>query len=291
MAIVASIVAPVILFCPAYRKSVGQPKTLLMNYSRLYKGGLIACVVLAGSALTGIGIGDSIAAGKSNGVASKTPTQILNAAQAALKSAHSYVLTAEIKQSGSTMGVKLIDGGARNELGMTMGQSSADIILASGHAYMQANASFWKNQAKSPAAAVLAGRWIEVPDSTFKGLLSDLGSLEPSQLADCLSDGPHGAITKVGTTTVGDAPVVVLKDAGNVPGDGPGTIAIATTGPAYPLQIVQTGPTRAGGKVDACNDGKGDDSTGTMTLDDYDHAPTIKIPIDPLKLPSSSSAA
>jgi hypothetical protein len=262
-----------------------------MKNSRLYRGGLIAGAVLAGSALTGIGTGDSIAAGKTNGVASKTPTQILNAAQAALKSAHSYVLTAEIKQSGSTMGVTLIDGGARNEVGVTVGQSSVDVILASGHAYMQANAYFWKNQAKSPAAARLAGLWIEVPESTFNGLLSDLGSLEPSKLADCMSEGPHGAITKVGTTTVGGAPAVVLKDAGNVPGDGPGTIAVAATGPAYPIQIAETGPTRAGGKVDACNDGKRNNSTGTVTLSDYDHAPAIKIPIDAIKLPKSSSAA
>ncbi len=260
-----------------------------MNCSRLYRGGLIVGVVLAGSALTGIGVDDSVAAVKSNGVASKTPIQILNVAQSALKSAHSYVLTDEIKQSGSTMGMKLVDGGARDEMGITMGRSSVDVILASGHAYMQANASFWKTQAKSPAAAQLvAGRWIEVPESTFKGLLSDLGSLEPSKLADCLSDGPHGAITKVGTTTVGGVPAVVLKDAGNVPGDGPGTIAIATTGPAYPIQIVE-GPTRAGGKVDACNDGKRDDSTGTMRLDDYDHVPVIKIPIHPIKLPESSN--
>jgi len=262
-----------------------------MRCPRLYKGGLVACAVLAVSALTTIGIDDSIAAGKSNGIASETPTQILNAAQAALKSAHSYVLTAEVKQSGSTTGAKLIDDGARQEVGVTMGRSSADIILASGHAYMRANASFWKSQAKSAAAASLAGLWLEVPNSTFKGLLSSLGSLEPSRLADCISDGPHGAITKVGTTTVGGTPAVVLKDAGNVPGDGPGTIAIAAIGPPYPLRIIATGPTRAGGKIDACNDGKADDSTGTITLNDYDHAPAIKIPIDPIKLPSSRTAA
>jgi hypothetical protein len=247
--------------------------------------------VLVGSALTGIGIDGSMAAGKRNGIASKTPAQILNAAQAALKSAHNYVLTAEIKQPGSMTGLKLIVRGASDEVEVTMGRSSVDVILASGHAYMRANAYFWVRQTKSTASAQLAGRWIEVPESTFKALVSDLGKLEPSKLASCISDGPHGAITKVGTTTIRGTPAVVLRDAGDVPGDGPGTIAVATKGPAYPIQIVQTGPTRAGGKIDACNDGKADNSTGTMRLSDYNHAPTITIPTDPIRLPSSSSSA
>ncbi len=245
--------------------------------------------MLAGSALTGIGVDDSVAAVKSNGVASKTPIQILNVAQSALKSAHSYVLTAEIKQSGSTMGMKLVDGGARDEMGITMGRSSVDVILASGHAYMQANASFWKTQAKSPAAAQLvAGRWIEVPESTFKGLLSDLGSLEPSKLADCLSDGPHGAITKVGTTTVGGVPALSSR-----------TLATSrATGRELSRsrrQVLRTrsrslrAPTRAEGKSTRANVGKRDDSTEAMRLDDYDHVPVIKIPIHPIKLPESSN--
>jgi len=259
--------------------------------SRLYRGVLAAGAVVAGSALTGVGVDASIAADKSNGLASKTPVQIMNAAAGALKSTHSYVLTAEIKQSGSIMGMKLIYDGARDEVQMTQGPGSVAVILASGRAYMRANAYMWRQKTTSSAATALAARWIEVPDSTFKGLLSDLGKVEPSTLASCLADGPYGAITKVGTRTVGGKPAVVLRDAGGVPGDGPGTIAIATTGPAYVIQMVETGPTRAGGRVDACNDGKGSDSTGTIRFSDYGHAPAVRIPADPIKSPTSSSPA
>jgi hypothetical protein len=102
-------------------------------------------------------------------------------------------------------------------------------------------------------------------------------------LATCLGEDV-GSLSSAGVITVDGRRATVLREGGNVPGGTPGMLAVAENGPAYPLRLTTTGPTRAGGKVDACNNGKGSTAEGTVTLSDFGHPPAFPAPTHPLKI-------
>lgn len=217
------------------------------------------------------------AAAASNGVAARSPAQIVAAAQSALRAANGFVLAGDLRQAGKTLRLQVVDGGTA-KLQVTLSQSgrSAEIITLPGANYIKANQAFWSTQA-GPKAAILADRWFEIPASASRQLTSGFGEFAPRTLARCLGED-LGRLSRGGTTTVGGRPAVVVRQAGNVPGSTPGTLAVATTGPAYPLRVTSTGPTRGGGKVDVCNTGQPNDTEGTITLNDFGHAPAITAP-------------
>lgn len=178
--------------------------------------------------------------------------------------------------------VQIVDGGkSKLQVQVSASGKTAEIIALSGGGYVRANQAFWRAQVGAKAAS-LANRWIELPASASEQLISSFGMFAPSTLSRCLGED-LGTLSRDGTTTVDGIPAVVVRQAGNVPGGGPGTLAVATHGPAYPLRVTSTGPTRPGGKVDACNDGKGGDTEGSLTLSDFGHAPAITAPKHPVK--------
>ena len=184
------------------------------------------------------------------------------------------------------MRLRVIDGGtSKLDIQFSANGKTAEIIALPQAAYVHANQAFWRAQVGAKGA-ILAGRWIELPASASGQLTSTFGQFAPSTLSRCLGED-LGTLSRGGTTTVNGKPAVVVRQAGDVPGSSPGTLAVATHGPAYPLRITSTGPTRPGGKVDACNDGKGGDSEGSLTLTDFGHAPAITAPKRPLKPPAT----
>lgn len=248
-----------------------------------------AAIALGALCVTAGGGAASASAGSGNGVASKSPAQILAAAQAALRSASGFVVAGTITENGATVKLRIVDGGSSKiELQLTEKAKTADIVVVGGTGYVRANRAFWVAQAGSTNAR-LADRWIQVPASATKQLSSSLGDFAPSTLATCLGEDV-GTLSSDGTTTIDGDAAVVIHDAGNVPGSNAGTLAVATTGPAYPLRSTATGPTRPGGRVDACNNGKGGNVQGSVTLSDFNHAPAIKAPAHPLKPTTSSSS-
>jgi hypothetical protein len=252
---------------------------------------LIAVTVLAAcgsSSSQGSSGGGSSADG--NGVASKSPAQIVAAAQAALRSAHSFVAAGTLSQGGQTLKLQIVNGGG-STLRMQINQSgkTEEIIATSGAGYVRANRQFWSAQAGALASR-LANRWIQLPASASKNLSSGLGQFAPGTLARCLGEN-LGTLSPGGRATVGGQQAVVVRQAGNAPGSNPGTLAVATTGPAYPLRLTSTGPTRSGGKVDACNDGKGGDVQGTLVLRDFDHAPAVITPKHAVKIGGLSGSS
>lgn len=218
-----------------------------------------------------------------SGLASRSPAQIVDAAQAALRSARSFVAAGTLRQGNQAMTLRIVNGGrSKLEMRFDEGGKSAEIIAAEGNGYVRANEKFWSAQAGEIAARI-AHRWIELPSSTSRQFTSGLGQFAPDTLARCLGEN-LGRLSHAGDTTVDGTRAVVVRQAGNVPGSNPGTITVAATGPAYPLRVTSTGPTRPGGKVDACNDGKGGDVQGSLTLSDFDHAPAVVAPRHAVKV-------
>jgi hypothetical protein len=252
--------------------SQSRSAPLLRAGSALTAALLIAAYIASGSNSATA----ATAAAKSNGLSGESPAQIVAASQAALRSAKGFVLTGALTESGKAVKLQLIyGGGSKLQVLLSQSNQTAEIIALPGTAYIRANAAYWKAQA--PKAVKYANRWVVVPATTGQQFASSLGSLAPGTLAQCLGEN-NGKITRDGTTTVDGEPALVLRQSGTAPGTGPGTLAIATTGAPYPLRVTSTGATRPGGKVDVCNNGKGDDSVGSVTLSDFNHAPAITAP-------------
>jgi hypothetical protein len=227
-------------------------------------------------------------AAQGNGLASKSPVQILAAAQAALRSADGFVITGALTENGQQVRIAVVDERmSTREVKFSEGGGHAEVIVLPRVGYVRADQAFWIARVGAQAAT-LANRWIELPATASQQLTSSFANLAPNTLSRCLGED-LGALSLNGTTTVDGKAAVVIRQGGNVPGSSPGTIAVATDGPAYPLRITSTGPGRPGGTVDACNTGKGGDTEGTITLSDFNHPPAVTAPKHPVKPRSTST--
>jgi hypothetical protein len=174
----------------------------------------------------------------SNGLASKSAQQIIQAVIKNLTSAKSVRMTAT-ESNGTkpiTAKLSLFHGGAATGT-FSFGGTSGQLIMAGGKTYMNGPAGFWlgaftasgsSGSASQAAAEVkhLAGKWIDMTgDTSFANLtLSGFGS----QLGKDL-----GALSKLGTKTVGGQSAVGVKASKQ------GDMWVATTGPGYPIQLTQ----------------------------------------------------
>jgi hypothetical protein len=236
----------------------------------------------------GAGSASHGARSSNQGEASKSAKQILADAAEALKGARGYVLQGSLLDEGRQVRLKVVAAAGKSlELALSGGGTSAQLIALPNADYVRANAAFWRPRV-GQRAATLANHWIEIPPAAAQGMTASLGRFAPSTLARCLAED-HGSLSVAGKTTVGGRPAVVLKDAGNVPGSAPGTLAIAASGPPYPLRATSTAGQRAGGHVDVCNDGRASHAHGTLTLSHFGAAPAIRAPQHVLKAGQSSA--
>jgi hypothetical protein len=194
-----------------------------------------------------------------NGIASKTPEEIVAAMQAAVASATSVHIIGAGSSAGSTIALdlKLVrgKGGAGH---IALGGLGFDIVRIGKKVYIKASKAFLVHYAGT-ASAGLAGRWFYVTSSASGlgslGALTDIKSLIAQILAS------HGALSKGSETTVGGQPAIAVKDTKNG-----GVLYIATTGPAYPLKLT---PGRSRGK-------------GAIRFTSWDQPIALKAPPNPL---------
>lgn len=186
----------------------------------------------------------------SNGVASRPPAQILQTTIAAMKAAKSVHLGGTIIQSGKTINVDMTIysngdvAGTFSENGPSVG-----IVKIGSTDYVKTTGSFYQSQGvSSQIAGLMANKWIEIPDSSV-GLGTSFSLLG---LANSITKN-HTTVTGGKTSTVNGQPVVSVISPGN------GTLYVATTGTAYPVEITRG-------------------STGTVTFTKWDQA---KIPTAP----------
>jgi hypothetical protein len=209
----------------------------------------LTAAVLAGATLAGCG-GSS-----TNGVESKSPTEIISAAQKAAESAKSVRVTGSVSSAGTALTLNLQIGQGQGAKGtISEGPLSFELIRVGSSVYIKGSAAFYEHFAGSEAAKLLQGKWLQAPATS--GEFAQLGSLtNMSQLLSTVL-GRHGSLSKTGTSTVEGKKVVGVKDASTG-----GVLYVATTGKPYPVQISKTGST--GGKV---------------TFEDWDASLTITAP-------------
>src|SRR5579875_2470618 len=264
----------------------------MIRLESLRSGRRSTALLAAGVLLAGGGLAESSSSSAKTateaGLAGKSPTQLVKAAQSALRSAHGYVMSGKMTQAKQRLTLRLTYGGpSKLQMQMSQGTGTAAIIALPQAAYIKANRAYWKSQGGGSVMAY-ANRWIQLPASYSNNFTKQLGPFNPNTLARCLGEN-RGTISTGGTTTVDGRRAVIVRDAGGVPGSSPGTLDIAATGRAYPLRITSTGPTLKGGKVDVCNDGKGSNLEGSLTLSPFNNPPKIKAPANAVNLGTNTT--
>jgi hypothetical protein len=186
-----------------------------------------------------VGCGGSSSSG--SGLASKSPSEIVAAAQTAADSASSVHVAGSIVNGHTpiTLDMELASGtGGRGRL--SENGVSFELIEVGGYVYIKGSQAFYSHVAGAAAAQLLQGKWLKASASnrTFASLtsLTDLRKLLDSTLAS------HGALTKGATSTVEGQQAVAIKDATRG-----GTLYVATTGTPYPLRLAKGG--NSGGEI------------------------------------------
>jgi hypothetical protein len=193
-------------------------------------------LVLAAIMLAGCGS----SASKGNGIAAKTPAEILLAAKAAAAGAATVHVAGSILSEGKPISINMElvgsngvgDNGGRGRL--TLGGLGIKLIAIGRSVYVKGDTAFYTHFAGRTAARLLRGKWLKGsaehgPLSSFAAL-ADLSKVIDSTLAD------HGTLSRVTATTVNGQQVVGVTDAAN-----DGTLYVATVGAPYPIEIVKSG--------------------------------------------------
>lgn len=195
-------------------------------------------LVLIAAVFAGCG-GSSSSSG--NGIAEKTPTEIVAATKVAADAATSAHVAGSIVSNGSpiTLDMELLAGkGGRGRL--SENGLSFELIQVEGTVYIKGSAAFYKHIGGASAAQLLQGKWLKAPaksgDFASLGQLTDLRQLVDTTLAN------HGKLVKGGTTTVNGQKVVGITDSSKG-----GTLYVAATGEPFPVEITKDGS--GGGKI------------------------------------------
>jgi hypothetical protein len=191
--------------------------------------------VLAGCALGALGLmGGCGGSSSGNGVASKSPEQILAASKSAADAASSAHVAGSIVTSAGPIGLDLSLSSAGGRGQLSLAGLGFELIQTGATVYIKGSANLYRHIAGAEAAKLLQGRWLKAPSSApeFASIasLTNLHGLVDATLAD------HGALTKLGTTNVDRQAVVGLRDA--AVGE---TIYVATAGRPYPVQVARSG--------------------------------------------------
>jgi hypothetical protein len=195
-----------------------------------------ACAVLLATAVTACGGGGS----SDNGVASKSPNDIVSAVNGAVAGVTSVHVSGSVATGGVpvSLNMHLVSGkggtGSMAENGL-----SFQIISVGNNVYINASQAFWQHFAGSAAAALLNGKWLKAPASGQFASLAQLTDLQ-SFFNQLLSN--HGTLSKGATSTVNGQKVVAVTDTTHG-----GTLYVATTGKPYPVEIVKPGA--QGGRI------------------------------------------
>lgn len=214
--------------------------------------------VAAAIALAACGGGSS-----DNGVASKSPTGIVNAASQAISTASSVHISGSIISGGTpiTLDLRLVSGkGATGS--MSSRGLSFKLITIGPYVYINGGQSFWQAFGNPRIAQLLSGKWFKTPAS---GNFASIGKL--TNVRELFSQvlNNHGPLVKGSTTTVHGQKVVAVRDSSKG-----GTLFVATTGQPYPVEIQKVGA-----------------SAGAVTFDEFNQPVTLSAPansIDASKL-------
>jgi hypothetical protein len=208
----------------------------LMRVRIVNGSALVLLLSLAGVA----GCGGS-SSSNGNGVASKSPQQIVEQSSAAAKSAKSVHVSGAVNSEGShiTLDLDLAAGqGGRGDI--SENGMHAKIILIGKTVYINGDASFYRHFGGTAGVQLFEGKWLKAPtsneDIASLSSLANMGNLLDSALKS------HGTLKRGSATTVDGQAAITVQDVT----EG-GYLYVATTGKPYPLQLSKSGA--EGGKV------------------------------------------
>ena len=218
----------------------------------------ITAVVLA-AALVAAGCGGSSSSG--NGVAAKTPEEILEATKLAASEATSVHIAGSIDSEGKpiTLDMELLAGKGGQG---TIGQEgfTIQLVQTGGAVYINGSAAFYRHVGGSAAAQLLEGRWLKAPANS--GELASLASLTNlSKLIDTALAN-HGTLAKGAKATIAGQPAIALDDVSKG-----GVLYVATTGKPFPLEVAKNGK-----------------ESGKVLLDRWDQPVTLTAPKDAIDI-------
>jgi hypothetical protein len=194
-----------------------------------------------------------------------------------------------IVQNGQALRLSVVAPGSRSlQLTFSIAGATLEMIAVPSASYVRGNATFWRAHLGAGANGV-ADRWIQIAPSSAQALVSSLGHFAPATVARCLTED-HGTLTVAGMTTIDGRPAVIVRDQGNAPGSSPGELAVAATGPPYPLMATSDGGQRAGGPIDVCNDGRASDTRGKLTFGHFGALPPLQVPQHAIRLGQTLNA-
>lgn len=220
-------------------------------------GSLGAAVIIAACGGSGSG------SGTSNGVAAKSPDQIIQASAAALAKTRTLRVHGAFVNAGSptSLDLNLVNG--RGGAGsLAQNGLSFQMVVLNNEVYIKGDKAFWQHYAGSAGASLLQGRWLKAPAT---GQLSSLAHLADVQTLFGAVTSSHGTLVKGKQTTVDGHKVIGITDTSKG-----GTLYVATSGPPYPVEITGSSSQK-----------------GSLIFDHFNQPVTLSAPTNAISLPVS----
>jgi hypothetical protein len=190
---------------------------------------------LLGLALLAAAVAGCGSSSGGNGIARKTPTEILAGAKVLADSANSVHVSGSILSGRAPITLDmylLASKGGRGQL--SENGLSFELIQIHGTVFLKGSPAFYRHVAGATAAQLLQGRWLKAPASA--GNLASLASLtDLRQLMDATL-AAHGPLVKGAVVTVDGRKALAITDTSQG-----GTLYVATTGPPYPVAVAKGG--------------------------------------------------
>jgi hypothetical protein len=208
--------------------ATGRPTRTSRGCTRL-AACLVAGVLASGAAaLMGCGSAD-------NGVASKSPQEILAASMAAVAKASSVTIRSQNSQGPLTLslGLKLTRGGGQAAI---TGLGASDEVIRIGDTlYTKGSGLSTLYKKLGISKAVPPASWVKLPTTGQLASLTDITELV-SEVGRIIT--PSGSVTKGPATVLEGQPVIELKTEGKL---YKGSLYVKSTGEPYPVKLVKHG--------------------------------------------------
>ena len=217
------------------------------------------------------------------GEASKSPNTILSDMKRDLVKVKSVHFAGSMTDpSGVTRMSGDVFASGSASFGVTQGKITFRMIMLPKSTYLRGNAGYWRT---APGAeddpelvARLTGRWVKVPTSVRDSIRSLMSTVSLKNLARCLA-GRTGTLTNNGLTTFGGRRAIIVEAKDDRPGATPGLLYVTADGPVLPVRDVQTGPRKAGGKLDRrCDTPDNKITASDITYGQYNRVPPLRAP-------------
>jgi len=206
-------------------------------------------LVVAAALLAGCGSSAS-----DNGIATKTPQEIVAEAKAAADGAASVHMLFSGVSNGRPLSLDMeLLAGTGGHGRITENGVGLEVILLGGDIYINGSPAFWRANGGEAAAQLFQGKWLKAAarSGSFASItsLTDLRKLIDKALTD------HAALSAAGTTTINGQRAVAVRDVNG------GVIYVAVMGKPFPIELTK----RAGGAA-------------TIVFDRWNQAVTVASP-------------